>query len=49
MSCYIILDQHECVHGDASIQHDISFQSSYGKVEAWCEYSSRETDDRIAS
>ena len=26
-----------------------SFQSAYGQVVAWCEYSSSETDDRIAS
>ena len=26
-----------------------SFQSAYGQVVAWCEYSSSETDGRIAS
>ena len=26
-----------------------SFQSAYGKVAAWCEYSNSETDGRIAS
>ena len=26
-----------------------SFQSAYGQVAAWCEYSSSETDSRIAS
>ena len=26
-----------------------SFQSAYGQVAAWCEYSSSETDGRIAS
>ena len=26
-----------------------SFQSAYGQVVAWCEYSSSETDDRIVS
>ena len=26
-----------------------SFQSAYGQVLAWCEYSSSETDGRIAS
>ena len=30
-----------------SFQH--RFQSAYGQVVAWCEYSSSETDGRIAS
>ena len=47
-SCYVTLDQHGCVHGDASFHHDI-IPECYGQVVAWCEYSSSETDGRIAS
>ena len=47
-SCYVTLDQRGCVHGDASFTMTL-FQSAYGQVVAWCEYSSSETDGRIAS
>ena len=41
MRKYVTLDQHGCVHGDASIHHGIVPEC------LWPEYSSSETDDRI--
>ena len=49
-SCYVTLDQR-----DPSVSMETppftmtSFQSAYGQVAAWCEYSNSETDGRIAS
>ena len=50
-SSYVILDQRGCVHGNAVTPPFTmaSFQSAYGQVVAWCEYSSSETDGKIAS
>ena len=48
MSFDVTVDQHGCVHGDASFTMT-SFQSAHGQVAVWCRYSSSETDDRIAS
>ena len=44
-SCYVILDQRGCVHGDASFHHDIVPECLWPSSE----YSSSETDGRIAS